>query len=221
MNQASLALERDQPDAAGASYREALSLRPADPQALLGLGQVYLRQKKLSDRFLCQRCAKTTFRRFCRPECWRCALCQEPQFLFTRARWILQPAAVLPGVDTSQRIWKTQPLRVRTGGRGGVQHFTEDSSLVYPTLTFPTLQQSAYPGDVQTEPNYTATFRMNYRLTDHTNFGFFATANNSRNFATQAIGFSLKFLFHRVPTNPDLQVRSIPDWKGAPPMDLH
>ena len=104
---------------------------------------------------------------------------------------------------------------------GGVQHFTEDSSLFYPTLTFPTLQQSAYPGDVQTEPNYSATFRMNYRVTDHTNFGFFATANNSRNYATQAIGFSLKFLFHRVPTNPDLQVRSIPDWKGVPPMDLH
>jgi len=52
------------------------------------------------------------------------------------------------------------------------------------------------------------------------NFGLFASANNSRNFATQAVGFSLKFLIHRLPTNPELRVNSIPDWKGNPPFDL-
>jgi hypothetical protein len=52
------------------------------------------------------------------------------------------------------------------------------------------------------------------------NFGFFAMANNSRNFATQSVGFSIKFLFRRLPTNPDLQVNSIPDWRGDQPFRL-
>ena len=105
---------------------------------------------------------------------------------------------------------------------GGVQHFLEDSSPVYPMQGGATLlPASLYSSDVHTEPNYNATFRTNYRVTDHVNFGLFASANNSRNFATQAFGFSLKFLFHRVPTDPDLRVHSIPDWRGNEPFDLH
>jgi len=65
------------------------------------------------------------------------------------------------------------------------------------------------------------TFRTHYRVTDHVNFGFFVSADNARNYATQTAGFSLKFLVHRVPTNPDLQVHSIPDWRGNAPFDLH
>ena len=105
---------------------------------------------------------------------------------------------------------------------GGVQHFLEDRSPIYPVQGgAASLSASFYPSDVQTGPNYNAIFRTNYRVTDHVNFGLFAAANNSRNFATQAIGFSLKFLFNRVPTDPELQVHSIPDWKGDAPFDLH
>jgi hypothetical protein len=105
---------------------------------------------------------------------------------------------------------------------GGMQHFLEDRSPFYPVnVAVPLPPQSFYNSEVHTEPNYTGTFRTNYRVTDHVNFGFFVSANNARNYATQTAGFSLKFLVHRVPTNPDLQVHSIPDWRGNAPFDLH
>jgi hypothetical protein len=36
----------------------------------------------------------------------------------------------------------------------------------------------------------------------------------------QTVGFSLKFLFHRLPTNTDLHVNSVPDWRGNQPFSI-
>jgi len=113
-------------------------------------------------------------------------------------------------------------LEYELAAAGGVQHFTEDASPFFPVAAgVPLPTQSFYNSEVHSGPSYSGTFRINYRVTDHVNFGLFADANNSRNFATQTVGFSLKFLVHRVPTNPELQVHSIPDWRGNAPFDLH
>jgi hypothetical protein len=61
---------------------------------------------------------------------------------------------------------------------------------------------------------------MGYRLAPRMYLGTFATANNSRNYYTQSVGFSLRFMFDRIPTNTDLRVNSIPDWTGQQPFSI-
>src|SRR5207247_10179327 len=68
--------------------------------------------------------------------------------------------------------------------------------------------------------NYNFLARLGYRVAPHVYFDIFGTANNARNYATQTVGFSLKFLVHRLPTNTDLHVNSIPDWKGNQPFGV-
>ena len=112
-------------------------------------------------------------------------------------------------------------LEYEFDGSGGVQYFKQERSLFFPVNVGVALPpHSFYNSQTHTGPNYSAALRLNYRAGPHVNFGFFAVANNSRNFATQSVGFSLKFLVHRLPTNPDLQVNSIPDWKGDQPFRL-
>jgi len=112
-------------------------------------------------------------------------------------------------------------LEYEFDGSGGVQYFQQDRSPFFPVNVGVTLPpQSFYNSQTHTGPNYSAALRLNYRAGPHVNFGFFAVANNSRNFATQSVGFSIKFLIHRLPTNPDLQVNSIPDWRGDQPFRL-
>jgi tetratricopeptide (TPR) repeat protein len=101
----------------------------------------------------------------------------------------------------------------------GVQYIANDASPFFPTQ--PQLSPgSFYSSSVHTGPNYNFELRLGYRVASHWYFEPFATGNNSQNFATQTIGFRLKYLFHRLPANTDLHVNSIPDWTGKQPFSL-
>ena len=57
-------------------------------------------------------------------------------------------------------------------------------------------------------------------MTPHFYLESFATANNAQNYYQQSAGFSLKFMFDRIPTRTDLRVDSIPDWTGKQPFEI-
>ncbi|MGH9587468.1 MAG: cellulose synthase subunit BcsC-related outer membrane protein, partial [Acidobacteriaceae bacterium] len=104
---------------------------------------------------------------------------------------------------------------------GGLQYLHESSSLLYPVLpgTAP-VTQSVYGSDTTTAPNYDLKLRFGYRVTPHFYLESFATANNAQNYYQQSAGFSLKFIFDRIPTRTDLRVNSVPDWTGKQPFEI-
>jgi hypothetical protein len=61
---------------------------------------------------------------------------------------------------------------------------------------------------------------MGYRVAPRMYLGAFATANNSRNYYTQSVGFNLRFMLDRIPTSTDIRVNSIPDWTGQQPYSI-
>jgi tetratricopeptide (TPR) repeat protein len=104
---------------------------------------------------------------------------------------------------------------------GGLQYLHEDSSLFYPVLPGSTpVTQGVYSSDSTTAPNYDLDIRLGYHMTPHLYFGTFATANNAQNYYEQSAGFSLKFMFDRIPTRTDLHINSIPDWRGNQPFTI-
>ena len=104
---------------------------------------------------------------------------------------------------------------------GGVQYLHEDASAFYPVLPgSANITQGTYASNSSTSPNYDVDIRMGYRLAPNLYLGTFATANNSRDYYTQSVGFSLKFLMKRIPTSTDLRVNSIPDWTGKQPFSV-
>lgn len=103
----------------------------------------------------------------------------------------------------------------------GAQYFSQDRSPFFPkplNATFP--PQGFYASHKNIGPNYSALVRLGYRIAPHVYFDFFATGNNARNYAAQSVGFSLKILAHPLPTNTDLHVKSLPDWKGNRPFAI-
>jgi cellulose synthase operon protein C len=103
----------------------------------------------------------------------------------------------------------------------GAQYIEQDSSSFFPTrlnTTPPTIGFYSSTNDVG--PNYNFVARLGYRVAPHVYFDTFATANNARNYATQTVGFSLKFLVHQLPTHTDLHVNSVPDWRGNQPFGI-
>ncbi len=105
---------------------------------------------------------------------------------------------------------------------GGVQYLQEGSTPFYPVLPgSAAVTQGTYASDSSTEPNYDADIRLGYRVAPRVYLGTFATANNARNYYTQSVGFSLKFMMDPIPTNTDLRVNSIPDWTGHQPFSVH
>jgi tetratricopeptide (TPR) repeat protein len=100
----------------------------------------------------------------------------------------------------------------------GVQYLSIDSSPVFPTQAQPS--PLFYAGQVHTGPNYDFAVRVGYRIAPHWYLDTFATGNNAQNFATQTVGFTLRFLMHPLPTNTDLHVNSIPDWRGKQPFGI-
>ena len=103
----------------------------------------------------------------------------------------------------------------------GAQYFSQDSSPFFPVRVNAILPpQGAYRSETHTGPNYSFRLRLGYRIAPHVYFDTFATASNARNYASQTVGFSLKFLAHRLPTNTDLHVNSIPDWRGNQPFAI-
>jgi cellulose synthase operon protein C len=109
----------------------------------------------------------------------------------------------------------------RIRASGGVQYISADASPFYPTSVGAALpNQGFYASSTHTGPNYNVDLHFGYRVSSHAYFEAFATANNARNYAYQAAGFSLKFLIRRLPTDTDLHPNSIPDWQGNPPFGV-
>ena len=103
----------------------------------------------------------------------------------------------------------------------GAQYFSQERSPFFPTRINAVLPaQGFFSSNHSAGPNYNFLARLGYRVAPHVYFDIFGTANNARNYATQTVGFSLKFLVHRLPTNTDLHVNSIPDWKGNQPFGI-
>ena len=103
----------------------------------------------------------------------------------------------------------------------GAQYIEQDSSSFFPTrlnTTPPTIGSYSSTNDVG--PNYNFVARLGYRVAPHVYFDTFASANNARNYGTQTVGFSLKFLVHQLPTHTDLHVNSVPDWRGNQPFGI-
>lgn len=105
---------------------------------------------------------------------------------------------------------------------GGVQYLHEAASVFYPASPgSATVTQGIYASNNSTAPNYDADIRMGYRVAPHLYLDTFATANNSRAYYTQSVGFSLKFTVDRIPTSTDLRINAIPDWTGKQPFSVH
>jgi tetratricopeptide (TPR) repeat protein len=101
----------------------------------------------------------------------------------------------------------------------GAQFISQDRSPIFPKI--PVAGQSAfYGGTSQVGPNYSFAMRLGYRLAPHLYFDTFANASNGRNYATQTVGFSLKFMVNPLPTHTDLHVKSVPDWRGNQPFGI-
>lgn len=104
---------------------------------------------------------------------------------------------------------------------GGIQYLGEASTPFYPVLPHSaTVTQGTYASDSSVAANYDLNLRLGYRVAPHVYFGTFATANNARDYYSQSVGFSLKFMFDRIPTHTDLRVNSIPDWEGQQPFTV-
>ena len=103
----------------------------------------------------------------------------------------------------------------------GAQYIAQDASPFFPSQVAGSLStQGVYAATNSTGANYYFLGRLGYRLAPHLYLDTFATANNARNYATQTVGFSIKILAHRLPTNTDLHVNSVPDWKGNQPFGI-
>jgi hypothetical protein len=96
----------------------------------------------------------------------------------------------------------------------GAQSIKESAAPFYPTR--PLEGQSFYPDHVTRGSNYNIATRFAYRFSPHSSIEAFATANNAKNYASQAVGVSLKLLFNGLPTTTDLHPQAIPDWRGRP-----
>jgi hypothetical protein len=98
---------------------------------------------------------------------------------------------------------------------GGFQSIREDPSPYYPTR--PLVGQPYYESHVTTGPNYNFAAHLEYQASSHLYIEGFATANNARNYASQAVGVGIKLLIERLPTSTNLRPRALPDWRGKPP----
>jgi tetratricopeptide (TPR) repeat protein len=103
----------------------------------------------------------------------------------------------------------------------GAQYIQQDRSSFFPTrfnITLP--PQGTYLASNSTGANYYFLGRLGYRIAPHVYFDIFGTANNANNYNIGTVGFSIKILAHRIPTNTDLHVNSIPDWRGNQPFGI-
>ncbi len=97
----------------------------------------------------------------------------------------------------------------------------QDASVFYPDSPgFAAVTQGTYASSSSYAPNYDADIRMGYRVAPHVYFDIFATADNAQNYYKESVGFNLRFMVNRIPTNTDLRVNSIPDWTGKQPFAI-
>jgi hypothetical protein len=73
----------------------------------------------------------------------------------------------------------------------------------------------SYPGQSKTGANYNLEFKMGYRMAPNWFVGSFVNANNTADYSSQSVGFTVRYLMMQSPSNYNLQLNSIPDWKGG------
>jgi hypothetical protein len=77
-----------------------------------------------------------------------------------------------------------------------------------------------YPARAATGGNYNVDSRLVYQITPQWLLGVFASANNAREYRNAMGGLYLQYLFRPRPFTPDVNVQSIPDWRGLQPFGL-
>jgi cellulose synthase operon protein C len=113
-------------------------------------------------------------------------------------------------------VGKWERMEYSVAGSLGSQFFSEDQSPFFPLSS--AKQQLAgpfYPGQSKTGANYNLEFKMGYRMAPNWYVGSFVNANNTADYSSQSVGFTVRYLMMRSPGNYDLQLNSIPDWKGS------
>jgi tetratricopeptide (TPR) repeat protein len=113
-------------------------------------------------------------------------------------------------------VGKWERMEYSVAGSLGSQFFSEDQSSYFPLS--PLKQQLAgpyYPGQSKTGANYNLEFKMGYRMAPNWYVGAFVNANNTADYSSQTVGFTVRYLMMQSPSNYDMQLNSIPDWKGG------
>jgi hypothetical protein len=112
-------------------------------------------------------------------------------------------------------VGKWERMEYSVAGSLGSQFFSEDQSAYFPLS--PIKQQLAgpyYPGQSKTGANYNLETKMGYRMAPNWYVGAFVNANNTADYSSQTVGFTVRYLMMQSPGNDNLQLNSIPDWKG-------
>jgi len=111
-------------------------------------------------------------------------------------------------------VGRWERMEYSLAGSLGMQFFSEDATPYYPLLS-PTLANPSYPGQSKTGANYNLEFKMGYRMAPNWYIGAYANANNTADYSSQSVGFNVRYLMMQSPGSNDLQINSIPDWKGV------
>jgi cellulose synthase operon protein C len=93
----------------------------------------------------------------------------------------------------------------RVTGSLGMQAFQEDSTPFFPLDTSYQAAQGnpMYLGRTSVGGNYDLETEASYTIADHWSVGTYADFNNSRDYASEKIGFFVRFLNHSQPVNQE------------------
>ena len=99
----------------------------------------------------------------------------------------------------------------------GSQYFQEDSSLYFPLQL---RNRYYYPSQISTGANYSLDMKGAYRLGDNWVLGSFIDLNNTLNYASQTIGFYVRYQEHPHTPGSEPSGRDLPDWNAMRPLVL-
>ena len=117
---------------------------------------------------------------------------------------------------TWQGTWDKK-LTYKIGGSLGSQHFSEDATPYFPLGG--NLQSNGnpyYPAQAVTGASYTLEANATYRLSANWLLTGFLNANNTRNYAAESAGFTVRYLFHQSQAS-ELTMPLMNDWRGLDP----
>ena len=143
-------------------------------------------------------------------------------FTFGHGGYFSPQQYMLANVPVQWRGMYNQKVQYMINASLGAQHFQEAASPYFPTL--PALQGRNgphYPKQVSTGANYSIDIQSSVPLTPVWHLGIFANMNNTRNFNSAAAGVFLRFSTRPRPLNQEVNIPSIPDWRGVEPFRLY
>jgi cellulose synthase operon protein C len=108
----------------------------------------------------------------------------------------------------------------RVAGSLGMQAFQEDSAPYFPLD--PAYQAAhgnpMYPGRTSVGGNYNLETEGSYSIADHWYVGVYTDFNNSRDYASDKVGFFVRFLSRSQPTNPEVGPTGLFPIQGMRPL---